>query len=82
MTNIPSMGSLDAASGALYSVDRATGAASPLATAGLPYAGGPIDFGVDGGRVFVPEPNDCVMLAAGVSGWVGLRLRSDFRSTG
>lgn len=72
-----SIGSLDAASGALFSVDPATGAASPRATAGLPYGGGPIHYGVDGGLVFVPEPRFGAMLAAGAIGIVSLRRKKD-----
>ena len=64
-----SMGSLDAASGALYAIDPATGAATSLSGAGLPYGGGPIHFGVDGGLTFapaVPEPAAAWLLAGGL----------------
>jgi hypothetical protein len=53
-----SLGSLDAASGTLYSVNPASGAATPLNPPGLPYGGGPIHFGVDGGLTFAPTVPD------------------------
>ena len=52
-----SLGSLDAASGALYSVSTATGTATSLSGTGLPYGTGPIHFGVDGGLAFAPAPD-------------------------
>ena len=65
------MGSLDAASGALYSIDTLTGAAISLSGTGLPYGTGPIYFGVDGGLTFasaaaVPEPGSFALLAVGL----------------
>jgi hypothetical protein len=48
-----SLGSLDAASGALFAVSSSTGAATCL-SGSVPYGGGPIHFGVDGGLVFAP----------------------------
>ena len=67
-----SLGSLDAASGALYVIDPATGAATSLAAAGLPYGGGPIRFGADGGLTFapapVPEPAAVWLFACGLLG--------------
>ena len=61
-----SLGSLDAASGALYSVNPATGAATSLAGSALPYGSGPIHFGVDGGLVLAPEPAAGSLLATGL----------------
>lgn len=52
-----SMGSLDGASGALYSVSTETGAPTSLSGTGLPYGTGPIKFGVDGGLAFAPAPD-------------------------
>jgi hypothetical protein len=66
-----SLGSLDAASGALYSLNTATGAATSLSGTGLPYGGGPIHFGEDGGLAFasataIPEPGSFALLAVGL----------------
>jgi hypothetical protein len=77
-----SMGSLDAASGALYSINPATGAATLLGPAGLPYGGGPIHFGEDGGLAFapaVPEPETYAMLLAGLSliGFIAYRRKNN-----
>ena len=47
-----SLGSLDAASGTLYSVNTANGAATSL-NSGTGYGTGPIHFGVDGGLAIV-----------------------------
>ncbi len=71
-----SLGSLDAASGALFAVDPATGHATSLAGAGLPYGGGPIHFGEDGGLTFaptaaVPEPGRWALFAAGLAALAG-----------
>jgi PEP-CTERM motif len=65
-----SMGSYDAASGALFTVNTATGAATSLTAPG-PYGSGPIHFGVDGGLSFapsaaVPEPAQGALLLAGL----------------
>ena len=73
-----SLGSLDAASGALYSINTATGAATSLSGMGLPYGGGPIHFGVDGGLAFasaaaIPEPGSFALLAVGL-GVVGFGM--------
>jgi|CXWL01.1.fsa_nt_gi hypothetical protein len=74
-----SMGSFDAASGALYSVDPTTGAATSLYGGG-PYGSAPIHFGVDGGLVFapgapVPEPASHAMLLAGLAVLASMALR-------
>ena len=74
-----SMGSYDAASGALYAVNSATGAATSLYGPG-PYGSGPIHFGVDGGLAFapgapVPEPASHAMLLAGLAVVAGLAVR-------
>jgi WD40 repeat protein len=66
-----SMGSYDAASGALFTVNPATGAATSLTALGGPYASGPIHFGVDGGLSFapgapVPEPVSSVLMLGGL----------------
>ncbi len=71
-----SLGSLDAASGALYAVDTLTGAATSLSGMGLPYGTGPIHFGVDGGLTFapataVPAPATLWLLGSGVLGLIG-----------
>lgn len=77
-----SMGGLDAASGTLYSVNTATGAATSLNN-GTGYGTGPIYFGVDGGLAFapaavVPEPETYAMLLAGLGllGFVARRRKS------
>jgi hypothetical protein len=72
-----SVGSLDAASGALYSLDTTTGAATSLSGTGLPYGTGPIHFGVDGGLVFaaaVPLPATVWLLATALAGLGGRRV--------
>lgn len=75
-----SLGSFDAASGALFTVDPLTGAATSLTAPGA-YGSGPVHFGVDGGLVFapgapVPEPQTAVMLAVGL---LALCLRTRLR---
>ena len=76
-----SLGSLDAASGALYSINTANGAATSLSGTGLPYGGGPIHFGVDGGLAFasaatvVPEPSTMFLLGSGLAGLVAWRWK-------
>lgn len=75
-----SMGSYDAASGALFTVNPATGAALSLTAPG-PYASGPIHFGVDGGLSFapaapVPEPASGALLLAGGMALLLKRWRS------
>ena len=74
-----SLGSFDAASGALYAVNSATGTATSLFGGG-PYGSAPIHFGVDGGLVFapgapVPEPASYAMLLAGLAVVAGLAVR-------
>ena len=74
-----SMGSFDAASGALYAVDPNTGWATSLYSGG-PYGSAPIHFGVDGGLALapgapVPEPASHAMLLAGLAVVAGLALR-------
>lgn len=66
-----SLGSYDAASGALFTLDPLTGAATSLTPPG-PYASGPVHFGVDGGLVFapaapVPEPASIGLMLAGLA---------------
>ncbi len=73
-----SLGSLDAASGALFSLNTATGTATSLSGTGLPYGGGPIHFGVDGGLTFapaVPLPASLWLLGTGCIGLFGWRQR-------
>lgn len=77
-----SMGSFDAASGALYTVNPGTGAAASRTPPGA-YGSGPIHFGVDGGLVFapgapVPEPASAGLMLAGLAAlglWRQLRNR-------
>jgi hypothetical protein len=76
-----SLGSFDAASGALFTLDPATGAASSLTPAGA-YGSGPIHFGVDGGLVFapgapVPEPAGVGLMLAGLAVMAARRRRRD-----
>ncbi len=64
-----SLGSYDAASGALFTVNALTGAATSLTPPG-PYASGPVHFGVDGGLVFapsVPAPGSIYLLLTGLA---------------
>lgn len=74
-----SMGSLDAASGTLYSVNTANGAATSL-NSGTGYGTGPIHFGVDGGLTFapaavVPVPAAVWLFGSGLLGLVGMARR-------
>lgn len=74
-----SLGSYDAASGALFTVDPLTGHATSLTPPG-PYASGPVHFGVDGGLVFapgapVPEPAPAELLAVGLAVLAGVVAR-------
>ena len=73
-----SLGSLDAASGALYALNTSTGAATSLSGTGLPYGSGPIHFGVDGGLTFaptVPLPATVWLLGTGCLGLFGWSRR-------
>jgi hypothetical protein len=76
-----SMGSLDAASGTLYSVNTANGTATSLDN-GTGYGTGPIHFGVDGGLTFaptavVPIPAAAWLFGSGLLGLVGMaRVKS------
>lgn len=75
-----SLGSLDAASGALYSVNTLTGAATSLSGTGLPYGSGPIHFGEDGALAFapaaaVPEPDAAWLIGPGLLAVIGIARR-------
>lgn len=74
-----SLGSLDAASGTLYSVNTFNGAATSL-NSGTGYATGPIHFGVDGGLTFaptapVPVPAAAWLFGSGLLGLIGVARR-------
>lgn len=74
-----SLGSLDAASGTLYSVNIANGAATSL-NSGTGYGTGPIHFGVDGGLTFapaavVPVPAAVWLFGSGLLGLIGMARR-------
>lgn len=74
-----SLGSYDAASGALFTVNPLSGAATSLTPPG-PYGSGPVHFGVDGGLVFapaapVPEPASVGLLVAGLAAMAAWRQR-------
>jgi len=78
-----SLGSFDAASGALFTINPATGAASSLTPPGA-YGSGPVHFGVDGGLVFapgapVPEPATGVLLAVGLAVFLAGKSRRRHR---
>lgn len=75
-----SLGQFDPASGALYTVNPATGAATSLTPPGA-YGSGPVHFGVEGGLVFapgapVPEPTTQGLLLAGLAALLIWRRRS------
>ena len=74
-----SMGSLDAASGTLYSVNTANGVATSL-NSGTGYGTGPIRFGVGGGLTFapaavVPVPAAVWLFGSGLLGLIGMARR-------
>ena len=74
-----SMGSLDGASGTLYSVSTANGAATSL-NSGTGSGTGPIQFGVDGGLTFapaavVPVPAAAWLFGSGLLGLIGVARR-------
>ncbi len=74
-----SLGSYDAASGALFTVNPQTGLATSLTAPG-PYGSGPVHFGVDGGLVFapgapVPEPTSVGLMLAGLAAMAVWRQR-------